>query len=71
MLVLSRKLGESIVIGGNIRVTLLRMDDGKVRLGVEAPRDIPVFRQELLPATDLEGVFPQPATETKQETLVS
>ncbi len=49
MLVLSRKLGEKIHIGNNICITVVDIDRGKVRLGIEAPRDVPVFRSELLP----------------------
>ena len=51
MLVLSRKLNETIVIGENIKVTLLGIDGDKIKLGVDAPRDIKVFREELLEAT--------------------
>ena len=59
MLVLSRKLGEKICIGNNICITVVDIDRGKIRLGIEAPRDVPVFRQELLP---LKGQAPaQPA----------
>lgn len=50
MLVLSRKLGEKIIIGDQITITVLDVDRGKVRLGIEAPRSVPVYRQELLPA---------------------
>ena len=48
MLVLSRKLGEKIHIGDHICITIVDIDRGKIRLGIEAPRDIPIFRQELL-----------------------
>lgn len=48
MLVLSRKLGEKILIGTDVTITVVDIDRGKVRLGVEAPRDVPIFRQELL-----------------------
>jgi carbon storage regulator len=48
MLVLSRKLGEKIIIGENICITVIDIDRGKIRLGIEAPREIPVYRQELL-----------------------
>jgi carbon storage regulator len=49
MLVLSRKLGEKICIGENICITVVDIDRGKIRLGIEAPREVPIFRQELLP----------------------
>jgi carbon storage regulator len=49
MLVLSRKLGEKIFIGENICITVVDIDRGKIRLGIEAPRDVPIYRQELLP----------------------
>ena len=48
MLVLSRKLGEKIYINENICITIVDIDRGKIRLGIEAPRDVPIFRQELL-----------------------
>lgn len=49
MLVLSRKLGEKIYIGENVCITVVDIDRGKIRLGIEAPRDVPIYRQELLP----------------------
>ena len=49
MLVLSRKLGERIVIGDRIVVTVVKLDHGQVRLGIEAPREIAVFREEIDP----------------------
>jgi carbon storage regulator len=48
MLVLSRKLNESIVIGDKVTVTVLKVDRNCVRIGIEAPGDVPIFRQELL-----------------------
>lgn len=48
MLVLSRKLGEKIYINDNICITVVDIDRGKIRLGIEAPRDVPIFRKELL-----------------------
>ena len=47
MLVLSRKLEEQIVIADNIVVTVLEISGGKVRLGIEAPREMPVNRKEV------------------------
>jgi carbon storage regulator len=61
MLVLSRKLGEKIYIGDNICITVVDIDRGKIRLGIEAPRDVPIYRQELLP---LKGTPPPTTQET-------
>ncbi len=47
MLVLTRRLGESIVIASNITVTVLEVRGEVVRLGIDAPREVPVHRQEV------------------------
>jgi carbon storage regulator len=47
MLVLSRRLGESIVIDGRITVTVVAMRGDKIRLGIEAPDDVQVDRSEV------------------------
>ena len=47
MLVLSRKVGERILIGDNISVTVVRVAQGTVRIGVEAPDDLAIVREEL------------------------
>ena len=47
MLILSRKSGESIVIAGNIRVKVMRVEGDVVKIGVDAPSSIPVHRQEV------------------------
>lgn len=52
MLVLSRKLGEKIYISDNICITVVDIDRGKIRLGIEAPREVPIFRKELLNKED-------------------
>jgi carbon storage regulator len=49
MLVLSRKLNEKIIINGNITITVVKIDRNQVRLGIEAPGEIPVYREEILP----------------------
>jgi carbon storage regulator len=49
MLVLSRKLGERIVIGDNIVVTVVKIDRNQIRIGIEAPTDVPVYREEIAP----------------------
>ena len=47
MLILSRKLGEQIVIADNIVITVVGIRGDKVRLGIEAPREVPVHRKEI------------------------
>jgi carbon storage regulator len=47
MLVLSRKVNEKIVIDGNIVVTVVKIDRNQVRLGIEAPEHVRVFREEI------------------------
>ena len=48
MLVLTRKLGQNILIGDNIAVKIVKIDHNKVQLGISAPPDVLVFRQELV-----------------------
>jgi carbon storage regulator len=50
MLVLSRKLNEKIVIDGEITVTIVKIDRNQVRIGIEAPGHVRVYREEILPA---------------------
>ncbi|MDQ7033160.1 MAG: carbon storage regulator CsrA [Desulfonauticus sp.] len=47
MLILSRKTGESLYIGNNIKITVLECKGKTVRLGIEVPGEIPVFREEI------------------------
>jgi carbon storage regulator CsrA len=49
MLVLSRKIDEQIIIGDNVRVTVVSIRGNQVRLGFEAPPSVPIFREELHP----------------------
>jgi carbon storage regulator len=57
MLVLSRKLNESIVINDDIVVTVLGVKGDRVRLGIEAPGEIPVHRQEVYKKLQDEAVL--------------
>ena len=47
MLVLSRKIGEVVTVGTSVRITILSFDRGVVRLGIEAPKSIPIHRKEV------------------------
>ena len=51
MLVLTRKLGQSITLGDDIQITVLAVEGDRVSLGVEAPRAVRIFRSELLTGT--------------------
>ena len=55
MLVLSRKAGERILIGENISVTVVKLTSGGVRLGIEAPAEMPIIREELKVAMEQEA----------------
>mgnify|MGYP000039872764 CR=1 FL=1 len=48
MLILTRKIGESVTIGNDIKVKIISVDQNQVKLGFEAPSDIPIFREELI-----------------------
>ena len=66
MLVLSRKLLESIVIGTDIRITVVKVERNHVRLGIEAPSDVVIVREELLrDAEDLEAKAVWAASESE------
>ncbi len=52
MLILRRRAGETLVIGENVRITVMDVYEGGVRLAIDAPKSIPVLRSELLQAVD-------------------
>jgi carbon storage regulator len=69
MLVLSRKLNEKIVIDGHIEVTVVKIDRNSVRIGIQAPGHVKVFRKEIIDAglrgiDDAEPVRPAVADAT-------
>lgn len=79
MLVLTRKPGEKIIINDDIVLTVVRIQGDKVRVGIEAPRNIPVHRQEVLDRirwqaeqdkqTDTRPVSPDPADDVPRSGL--
>lgn len=61
MLVLSRKAGERILIGEDIAITIVRIGPNTVKIGIDAPRDMNIVREELCA---LVGAKPAPASES-------
>lgn len=51
MLILTRKKGESLLIGDNIEITISEVEDGRVKLAIEAPKEIRILRKEVLDET--------------------
>lgn len=65
MLVLTRKSNQSIMIGDEIEVSVLSVMGDKVRIGIKAPREVPVFRREVyleIQRENAEGVSPAPGS---------
>jgi carbon storage regulator len=48
MLVLSRKLGQGFRVGNGVRITVVKIDNNAVRIGIEAPQDVSIQRQEIV-----------------------
>lgn len=47
MLILTRRINESVIIGDNVKITVLGVKGNQVRLGIDAPRDVTVHREEI------------------------
>lgn len=83
MLVLSRQRDQSIIIGDNIIITVVDIRGDKVRLGIQAPTEIPVHRQEVYEAIQRENlraggetpanapVFPKPSSQNQGQNVPS
>lgn len=55
MLVLTRKVKETLIIDGKIKITVVAVDGDKVKLAIDAPKDIPILRQEVFEAIEREN----------------
>ena len=64
MLILTRRVGESLMVGDNVTVTVLGVKGNQVRIGVNAPKDVAVHREEIYSRIHEGG---QPAAKGKQE----
>lgn len=58
MLVLRRKIGESIILAGSIQVSVLAVEGERVKIGISAPADVTIVREELLRALDRPSLPP-------------
>ena len=65
MLLLKRGIGEKVVISDNITVTVVDIERGKVRLGFDAPREIPIFREELIDGQPKDDTPPEPVVDPR------
>lgn len=62
MLVLTRKAGEVITIGDHIRIKVFSIQDGQVKVGIEAPADVKIFREEVYAQIQLQNLRATKAT---------
>ena len=64
MLVLSRKLGQRVQVGPDVQITIVKIDKASVRIGIEAPGNVTVYREEIFaleqPAVDTPPLRPAP-----------
>lgn len=70
MLVLSRKVGERIVVGDKVTITVVRMGQGSVRIGIDAQGDMAIVREELLDAARSELRLSNASEATEQNQVV-
>ena len=61
MLLITRRQGERIVLGDDVVIQVLEVSGGTVRIGIDAPRSVPVYREELLDADRVPRPAPSPA----------
>lgn len=74
MLILTRKAGESIIVGGVVKITTLGLQGKQVRLGITAPREVEVHREEIYQRLQEEkkagSTAPRPGEKAQMEILV-
>lgn len=71
MLVLSRKIDESIVIGDNITIKIISIEKGIVKVGIDAPKDVSIVRKELLEDVKDSNIAASKETKLEDLTLLS
>jgi len=71
MLVLGRKVNESIIIGDNVVVTVLAVDGERVKIGIDAPTDISILRQELYEAVKEENLRAMKNAQKRGDAMLS
>ena len=54
MLVLTRRIDESLIVGDDIKITVVKIDNTQIKLGIEAPKDVTIEREEVLKETNKE-----------------
>lgn len=59
MLILTRRIGETLMIGDDVSITVLGVKGNQVRIGIEAPKDVPVHREEIYQKIQTEQTSPQ------------
>jgi len=69
MLVLTRRPGESIVVGQNIIITVIEIKGGQVRIGIDAPRDVQVHREEIYEQVRQENIAAVASSKEAREAL--
>jgi carbon storage regulator CsrA len=72
MLILSRKIGETIIIGDDIKVRIMQVQGSQVRIGIDAPMSVSVHREEIYACIQAEKKKPKPnATIPSEEIVIS
>ena len=71
MLVLTRKVGDSILVGDSIKIQVVKVKGSQVRLGIEAPKETKIFRQEILENApkSMKNVSPVNLEKAKESTV--